>query len=676
MPKRRQVVTRDPVSGSATLGQSVAEDSPPSTKPFEPTGGDDPLSETNLKSFFNDIFTLADEARKPRETVGRKGWDLYNNVYDWSDKAWWQSKAPIPKVRQSVDKAVGIFRKTLLRLNPFFGTQAESKLGKQKGNFTLLLTDYWFDQSAAIEAFVTAFKCGLITGTSVVKIWWQTVRDFKPELEITSQEVPITEFGVETGVTTEEKRDVKFVEHKKGKLGIAAVDSFNFWVVPNSNLKIERTVVTLDSIMVLTEGKDPIYIKEAALRLRDRSATKIEDIEAARRKGEAPPLTSAYIKTVELFHVWGDIYDKTGRVAMANGSFTMADKDILLRKARPNPFYHKQAPYVIGSPYLVPFSTYNRGMVEDVYEIAKNITELANVIFDGGLYDALKAFAIDADQLDDPSEAKQGLYPGKTYVKNGNKAMVPGQKLIETVDVGKIPDEAMNAKAMFEQYYAEGTYMNEWVSGQGGRTGRTLGEVNIKTQSALEGLDESARNLEISVLEPGVEMAAKVIYQFHEDFTLPRLIENYPQVALLLQQMSPAERYATMIGGFSFKVRGLSIMVDQAQQMGEVKEILTLLSYLPGALEALNQGELLEKIFAPMGWDTQKLLMQPPGGGATIPTAGAKPQPPNPQMILQMLMQAAQQGGAGGGARNSMQKRNASEGARMGGNRNNPGARR
>ena len=139
-----------------------------------------------------------------------------------------------------------------------------------------------------------------------------------------------------------------------------------------------------------------------------------------------------------------------------------------------------------------------------------------------------------------PLKLRQGLYPGKLFIRKSGNAVAPNEKLIQTVDVGRVPQEAMNMIALFEKYYQEGSYINEWVSGQGGKGDRTLGEVNIKTQSALEGLDESARNLEVTLIEPTLDMATRVIYQFHEDYTLPRLMDNYPNVAVMLQGMQPA----------------------------------------------------------------------------------------------------------------------------------------
>ncbi|KKL63634.1 hypothetical protein LCGC14_2173090, partial [marine sediment metagenome] len=46
---------------------------------------------------------MADEHRRPREAIWDAAWGIYNNKYDWSEKAFWQHKVPISKVRPSVD---------------------------------------------------------------------------------------------------------------------------------------------------------------------------------------------------------------------------------------------------------------------------------------------------------------------------------------------------------------------------------------------------------------------------------------------------------------------------------------------------------------------------------------------------------------------------------------------
>lgn len=647
-------------SDAAAFGWMEGEDAPVAKR----VSPKDALTEEGLKQFFGEVFAIADDHRRPREAIWDTCWDLYNNKYDFSKKAWWQHRIPVPKVRPAVDRAAGLFRKTLLRLNPFFGVQAESRMGRLKGQYTVLLMDYWYDQIEVVDALTEAFRVGLITSVAGLKIWWQTVRDFKPEMQTETLEVPELEFGVETGMRREERKTMKFVEGSKGKLAVAALNPKNIWKVPGINGVIERTTATLHQLESLAENG--VYDKKAIETIRDSSNRQVDKVEdrSGTESTEGEKRTGQYVRSFDLYHYYGDIYNSDGRVVIADGSFTLIDKMYLVRKARPIPFFHRLPPIILGTPYRVPFSTYDRGMVEDVAEIAKSITEMSNLVADGALYDAIKAFAVDVDQLDDPTEAKSGVYPGKTFIKKGNLAL-PGSKLVETIDVGSIPTEAMNMIAMEEKYFQEGSYINEFVGGMPGRGGKTLGEVNIKTSQSLEGLDESAWNLETTLLNPFFNMSGKVIYQYHDDYMIERLMDNYPQISVFLQGLTPEERYATMVGEHTFKTRGLSIMVDRAQKMGEVKEILTLMSYLPGLLEQLNGTALLEEIFTPLGWNIQRLLLTPPQTAVTTPQAGAVPRP-NPGRP------AAAPPDAGGTT--PMQKRNAAEGARMGGARNNPAA--
>jgi hypothetical protein len=545
--------------------------------------------------------------------VWLNAWDIYNGEYDWTGKLWWQSKANIPKVRSSVDRATGIFRKSLLRLRRFYQIAGDTKSGKLKGQFTSALLDYWLDQDNTLEELVQAFKVGLITGQVVMKVWWQEVRHQVPKVVTRSR--PVEKFGVAVG--EESYRDIDFQEVTKGKYAAKAVDPFNFWIVPKTNkfACIERTYATYDEVVALAERGVYDRSKLDAIKNISNSSGTFYKGQEARRAGELVTSNTDYIKELELWHYWGDIYNREGLVVMPNARFTLVNREVLISPARPNPFFHGRPPYVVGSPYLVPFSNYNRGMVEDVYEIAKSITELSNLIFDGAMYDALKAFAIDIDGLDNPAEADNGVYPGKTFIKKSTQ-MPPGAKVIETIDVGKVPQEAMNALNMFKQYYQEGTFINEWVEGQGGKGDRTLGEVNIKTQSALEGLDEAARNLEISVLEPFLDMSARVIYQFHDDYTIPRLVDDFPTVAAMLQDLTPKERYSLMMGEFSFKARGLSVLIDQQQRIGEITSFIQTLAQLPGLLERLNPDELLQALMLPLNWNVEKLILSLQPGGA------------------------------------------------------------
>src|SRR5262245_26682544 len=221
---------------------------------LEPVPEAKAISNEDLKLFFEAVYQTADEARRLRQAVWEKAWDLYNGRADWAGKAEWQSKIPIAKVRPAVDRAAATFRRALVRMKNFYAIESESKLGMQKGLFTKTLIDMWYDSSAFIEEFTTALKAGLITSSIVMKVFWHWKEI--PSLEVREEDVdvPTYSYGIETGV---EKRKLKKPKHTTktyGCLGVKAVDPFKFWVVPGTDgtAVIERTESTIADIADLT----------------------------------------------------------------------------------------------------------------------------------------------------------------------------------------------------------------------------------------------------------------------------------------------------------------------------------------------------------------------------------------------------------------------------------------
>jgi hypothetical protein len=614
-------------------------------------------NDEQIKAFFNHAFSKADEARRPRENIWEQAWKLYNGDYDWTAKANWQSKVNISLVRQAVDRAAATFRRALVRMRNFFGIESESRVGYQQGLFTRALLDYWLDRANFITEFTSALKVGLITSTIILKVWWEYCWIDDLSLEAEDEKVPKSEYGITTGYET--RRVVKPKRGKKlvGKLGLKAVDPFKFWVVPGSNGRyvIEETEALVADLQDL--ARQGIYEQSAVDRLTPLvSGMAVDKAQEAARKGEQETSRTGFLKAVKLYHYWGDIFDEDGKVLMRDATFTVCGERgavEVLRKPRTVPFYHGSHPYVMGTPYVVPFSTYNRGIVEDVAGVACMITELSNLIADGAMFDAIKAFEIDVDQLYSQSEAADGVYPGKTFRKSGLKLPVD-KPLVRAIDVGKVPTEAINALSYFDAVFQKGTQITEFVSGASGGSGRTATEVQSKTTQALEGLDDAARTVEETVIEPILDLAAKTIYQFHTDFTMPRLVENFPQAAMMLRDLSAAERYILMAApeGFRFKARGISVMLDKAQGLEKVTQFLQITSHIPGVLQRLNVDSVLEEIVMGLGWNPQKVLIQAPpqvqvmgpqGQGQGVPFP-----PPGTETPAQMV--AGEQGAMLGGS--------------------------
>ncbi len=602
---------------------------------------------------FQDQFKYAQEMRREHDLIWDQSWELYNGQYDWTGKEDWQSRLNIPKVRGVVDKATAEFRRALVRMKRFYHIESETKLGTEKGFYTMSLMDYWFDQIDFIEQFSTGLKSGLITSTIIYKIWWEWYTEQQPRWETREVKQAVEQFGINVGEQVLQQRTVVTTPRTRGRLGFKAISPYNFWVGPRNSYRIERAIVDFSHIEKL--AKQGIYEEDAVDRVFARSNQEWNAYKEAMRKKEAAAqqFQSKFNKEVELYHFCGDLYDEDGHVIAQNVTYTMAGRDIVLRKPRANPLFHGEDPYVVGTPYIVPFSTYNRGIVEDIAGIANMITELSNLVIDGAQFDAMAAYEIDEDLLSDSRQKKRGVYPGVTFLTKGNENPT-NKNVVRPITTGKVPQLTMQVLAFLDREQQLSTNVNNAMRGQD-IGADTLGEFQSVMGGAQSALDDAARTVEETVLDDLLWKVGATIYQFHQDYTLPRLMENYPRTTMMLSEMTPEERYATMVGGYSFKARGVSIMLDRSQDLQKIDSFMKLISSIPGVMTRINLDKLLENLVIGIGWNPGSILLDQ---NSTVMPAGMQAgMPVNPQA-------AATQTPA--------QIANGQAGARLGGAVNNP----
>lgn len=622
------------------------------------------MSDEDLKDFFTDVFSMADEVRRPRKRIWDSTWNLYNNQYDWSHKAEWQSKAAIPKVRVAVDRAVGTIRRALMRMRRFYHVESETRLGHQKGLFSISLMDFWLDRANWVDAFVDSLKCGLVTSTMALKVYWKWSLDYGP-MPVGAQD-PQQMLPLEGQSVRGMQSSIQFGERYIAQLGLEAINPDNLWIVPGvEDAYIERTWDHLGNIREL--AKRGVYDAGAIEALQghivEKSSRAEEDSHAKGPENEQKP--SKYFPLVPVYHYWGPIYDKDGGLVKSRGRFSIADKAVVIRKLQNNPFWHGRPPYVVGTPYKVPFSTYNRGMVEDIAGIAWMITELSNMIIDGAMFDAIRSTVVDLELLKNKKQIDTGLYPGKIWVKDNAFDPTGQRKLMENFDVGRVPSDAINTIHMLDREQQISTSVTELISGAPIAKGtRTASEILTKESGAQEGLDDVARTVEDTVLNPVLDLTARVIYQYHNNFEMPRLVSNFPRVAAQMQALAPEERYMFMVGGYAFRARGISVLLDKSQNLERITATLQMLANIPGALESIDLNELVQEILMATGMNVERLMRNPTSSvmPAVVNHAGGG----GPSM-LQALTQGAQLSPA--------QQQAGIRGAQEGGAVNNPQAR-
>lgn len=614
------------------------------------------MSDAEAVAYFTEIFRIDNEARKNIETVWDRCWNLYLGRYDFSSKEDWQSKLNIPKVRGVVDKATATMKRALVRMKRFYHIESETREGVEAGFFTMKLIDYYLDQLSFAKVFSEALKVGLITSTIAFKVWWNWTEDREPRWETFEETEPVMELGLKIGERIVPVQKLVRTPRVKGMLGIAPVDPYRLWVGPNQSRFIEKATVSLSYLEELA-GKG-IYSKEAVDKLRARSEDKEEAYKEAVRKGQTPPKTNQFIREVDIYHYWGPLYGSDGKLLAKSATFTVGDKDVVLRKPEEVPFFHGASPYVVGTPYIVPFSTYNRGIVEDIVGIASMITELANLIIDGAQFDALAAYEGDLDLMSHPEKLKNGMHPG-IFVETNGFENPHGKNVVRQIATGKVPTLALQVMRLLDTEQQLATSVTNAQRGASIAGVDTATEFQSIVGSANETLDDAARTVEETTMDQLLERVAKTIYQYHEDYTLARLQEEHQQVAFQLQGMTSEERYATMMGGFNFKARGLSIFLDKQQDLQKTMRLVELLANIPGLLTRLNLDEVLEQIVVSLGWNPRQMLINPANPGVTP----ANPLPQQPMLPA-----------PGAGEQTPAQVAAGIAGAQQGGSRNNPQA--
>ena len=631
------------------------------------------ISEGLLEEQFRDFFDLADAHRKPREMVWDTAWDLYNGRHDWSEKEDWQAKVNIPKVRGVVDKAAGSFRRALIRMKRFYHIESETRLGVEQGFYTMNMLDYWLEQIGFVEEFTTGLKGGLITSTLVFKVWWDWYTNSEPRWEQRMVKQPLMELGIKVGEIEVPEEFVTRKPKTMGRLGIKALDPYNFWIGERNAYRIEKATVEFSYLEAL--AKKGVYSKEAVEKLYQRSQDSLERTKEQARKQERVGVSasSKFNKPIDIYHFWGDLYGEDGKVKARNVLYTMGDKDVVLRKPQANPLFHGRDPYVVGTPYIVPFSTYNRGIVEDVAGIVKMITNLSCLIIDGAQFDAIQAYEADTDLIEDAGtkSLKKGIYPGIVVPTKGYENP-SGKQVVRSITTGRIPQLAIQVMAMLDREQQLSTSVTNAARGQDIGS-ETLGEFQSIVGSANEGLDEAARTVEETTLNELLEKSIATVYQYNEDYNLPRLTENFPQTSMAMIDMTPEERYATMLGQFTFKARGVSIMMDKAADLKQLDSFTKFISAIPGAMTRINVDELLENIIIGVGWNPSKILLNP-GSQPVMPVAIQSGTSINPAQGQIPLPAQAGQGPGNPAQLTPAQMVNAQQGATMGGSVRNPNA--
>jgi len=595
------------------------------------------------------LLELREYADRKRDAARRRwdeAWRIYNNQYDWSGKADWQAKTYLPRISMTVEMAASLVRRAMLDSDDWFRFEGMTETSRARAPYLEKLVYYYLDRMRFADRFIEPLKAGFVGSIIVVK----------PHLS------PYAYKEEEPGVFVPEVQN-------EPAITVSFPDPYNVWLDPTgrSMFVIEEEIIDLATAFDLAD----LGILDGDV-LRQMHEDWVESEKQAReeqRRQQSPDSAKPSFRyEIKLTHFWGSMADpETGRWAIKNGHFVVANDKYLVRKPIENPYPHKRLPYVVGSPFRRPFSVYHKGLVEDVVGLQKAMTELLNLTLDTALFAGIKAFEVDLDQIEDPQQLLSGIYPGKVFTKRGG-----GQdtRMIREVEIGDISRGLPAVYQLLSTEYQNSTAVTEFISGAVGLGGaRTATEIVTKQQQGMGIFSEVGRNLEGTVLEPMLEQLAYLVVQYHDDFMDPKVAEILGHDLMLQMMVSSVEERPGLFDPGHLRVRasGITSLLSRTEEIQRILGLMQTLGQFGPGLQAIFQRfdlayffeGLFKRLVRAYGWNEADLLRPattpPPEApaGPPPPREGVAPQPgePTPPPVAQTQAQIEQirQAVGGGG---------------------------
>lgn len=560
-----------------------------------------------------------------------ESWRLYNHQYDWSGKAPWQSKNYLNKLPLAVEMGAALVRRAMIDAVEWFRLEGTTATMKKYAPFYEKILYYYFEQLRFVDELSGPLKAGFI-GSLIV---------LKPHL------APYTLEELDEDEVEKQKRgeDVRQDLIEGPALTVSYPDPYNIWLDPTGrdSFVIEEELMDLPLAYDLVDLGvfDGDAVDSAA---EEDWVESDKEVREQQRKQQIMDITHPKDrKQLKVTHFWGALPAEDGRGwRIKNGHFAMLNDKYIGRKPMENPYlwrsqpWGKRGPYIIGSPFRRPFSVYHKGLCEDVVGLVKVMTELMNMILDATLFASIPAFEVDLDQIEDPQQILEGIYPAKVFTKRSGGQ--PNSQMIKNVELAGARPEVQNIYALINKEFQDSTAITGYVSGLDTPANRTATEAVMHQNQGMGIWGEVGRNLENTVLEPFVEMMAFNCVQYHDDFLSEEVVEILgPDASLQLQLMSYEERISTIDPSkMKVKATGVTALLNRQEEAQKVAEFVQGLGQFGQLLPMIMQGfdqqyffqGLFQKWTQAFGWNPADLF-----------------RPPSPEQIAQQ--QAAAAGGAG-----------------------------
>lgn len=571
--------------------------------------------------------TEAEGAKKSRSEQTAQNYDAYNMRHDFSHKIEGQSREVLPKQFMAVEQTAAYFKEALVDLGNWWSAEATDPRKEETLAISAAsakkLVDMQFEKADFYGHVSRGMKAGQLCGKIITKV----SGEYAPKIEYVS---------VRSLKSLLLKKELKAIKKKVWQLRLSLISHKNYFPDPHGDLyEIEDMWVDFHELLACAEEEPDLYDCEAVEGLGHSGGTDdAEEQEDKRNRSQQDTTYGTHRRRVKLSEYWGTVLDDQGKILYENVTFTVANDKVLIRAPTHNPNWHQESPYVAGDLLEAEEGKWPSALMDAPTKLNTTMTEVFNLIIDGGMRAVGGVGQLRAHYLEDESQVANGVRPATTLMIN--EQCPPGMKVYENVKMGEMPPDALSLFNIIAKEFSDAALRNDMLSGGPGFgkdvSATRIVETNHAITSTFQGL---TKNVEKKWITPVLRKSWLTSLQFVKEMDHDEVVENLGEAqGNKLLGMSASEIFASAVKGLKFKVFGLS---ETLKKQANLRNYLMLLQTIGGSepmTEAFVQkysfNKFLGNLMHLLGLEPERLeipkaeqeTMSPSGPPAEAPPEG------------------------------------------------------
>lgn len=566
-------------------------------------------AEERKKDLLKYVMSCRDEAAFAKQTrmkLNKRNWAAFHGLYDFSHKRKGQSRQILNKTTNAVEQTTSFMQQALADIGDWWDMKSALPLEEVeslaiKPEEAKQLTNYMLKKAKFFVHVGDLVQCGLLGALCITKIGGRY--NIKPKFK-----------AQRSGEGENFKINLVKLKDKEWCLKFDAVSAENYYPDPTGRglYDVEEFFLDMHEVIDMAKGKNAIFDKDEVEQLRpwftdeqteNPYGNDIEKPEDSEAGGHRPK--------VKLTEFCGNVVcTKSGKLLHENVIITVGNEKQVLR-VKPNGRWIQRAPYIASPLTRVANSVWHRALMDIPTQHNESMIELFNLMLDGAMSAVHGIKQIRVNDLVKVEQVANGIPSGTTLqVKS---SLPPGAKVMERVDSGDIPNDALQMYNLINSEFSASAMTNDLRMGVMPFRQVKATEVVEASQSITSTFQGITKSFEQDHIEPVLEQAWAEIAQNWRDIPKEVFLELFGQDrGEELSQMNPKEVFAATVGRYRFEVFGISAALNKSM---DFRKYTTLLQTIGGSQvlgEAFLQGgysmgHLLNEIMKSLDIDTRRL---------------------------------------------------------------------